>query len=275
MTAPREFGSCAPVIGITVDTNSGWEGEKTPAGAGGNGADALWLNKNYADAVGNAGGLAVLIPIVASPRKIRLYLSMIDGLILSGGDFDIDPALYGEKPIPQLGALKPHRTTMEMRLLKGALRMKMPVLGICGGHQVINVAFGGSLWQDIPSQIPSAIEHSQSRKPFTRPAHEVSVVPGSLLAQTVGGAPALRVNSTHHQCVKKIGRGLAAASAAPDGLVESVELKKKGDQFLLGVQWHPERLYGSDEPSERIFKRLVASAARFRKERQPEPSPRS
>lgn len=267
MAAPRRAGLGAPVIGITVDTNFGREDEKTPAGTGGNGTAVFWLNKSYADAVESAGGIPVLIPVTASAVTMRKYLSLIDGLILSGGDFDIDPALYGEKPIPQLGALKPVRTAMEMKLLKGALKMKMPVLGICGGHQALNVAFGGSLWQDIPSQIPSAIKHSQSQEPSTKPAHEVSVVPGSLLARTVGGDPVLRVNSTHHQCVKKIGRGLTASSAAPDGLVESVELKKGGAMFLLGVQWHPERLYGSDEPSVRIFKRLVASSAKFRKGR--------
>lgn len=267
MRSRRKSGSGAPVIGITVDTNFGREDEKPPAGIGGNGAAVFWLNKSYADAVESAGGIPVLIPVTASAVTMRKYLSLIDGLILSGGDFDIDPALYGEKPVPQLGTLKPARTAMEMKLLKGALRLKMPVLGICGGHQAINVAFGGSLWQDIPSQVPSAVRHSQSHEPSTKQAHEVSVVPGSFLARTVGGSPVLRVNSTHHQCVKKIGRGLTASSVASDGIVESVELKKRGAMFLLGVQWHPERLYGSDEPSVRIFKKLVACAAKFRKRR--------
>jgi putative glutamine amidotransferase len=260
-------GTGTPVIGITVDANFGREGEKTPAGIGGNGTAVFWLNKSYVDAVENAGGIPVLIPVVTSLKKAQLYLSIIDGLILSGGDFDIDPALYGEKPVPQLGTLKPGRTIMEMGLLKGALIIGLPTLGVCGGHQAINVAFGGSLWQDIPSQIPSAIKHSQSPEPSTKPAHEVSVVPGSLLADIVGGKPVLQVNSTHHQCVKKLGRGLASSSIAPDGLVESVELEKRDARFLLGVQWHPERLCGSDETSARIFRKLVASSAKFRKER--------
>lgn len=256
-----------PVIGITVDANFGSDGEKTEAGAWGNGPAVFWLNKTYVDAVEAAGGICVLIPVITSPGKIRMYLSMIDGLIISGGDFDIDPALYGEKPVPQIGALKPGRTIMEMGLLKGALKIGMPTLGVCGGHQALNVAFGGSLWQDIPSQVPSAIKHSQSPAPSNRPSHEVNVVPGSFLSEIVGGQRVLKVNSTHHQCIKKLGRGLVASSTAPDGLVESVELKKRDGRFALGVQWHPERLFGIDEPGARIFKRLVASAAKFRKGR--------
>ena len=265
--AGRKAGAGTPVIGITVDANFGRDDGEIEAGIGGNGTAVFWLNKSYVDAVEAAGGIPVLIPVLTSPRKIRLYLSMIDGLILSGGDFDIDPKLYGEKPVPQLGALKPGRTLMEMGLLKGALKAGMPTLGVCGGHQVINVAFGGSLWQDIPTQIPSAIKHSQSPAPSTRPSHEVSVVPGSLLADIVGGGTALKVNSTHHQCVKKLGKGLVVSSLSPDGLAESVELKNRGERFVLGVQWHPERLYGSDEPSARIFRRLVESAAGFRQSR--------
>jgi putative glutamine amidotransferase len=267
MAARRKPGAGIPVIGITVDANFGRDGEKPETGIGGNGTAVFWLNKNYVDAVEAAGGIPVLIPVITSLRKIRLYLSMIDGLILSGGDFDIDPELYGEKPVSQIGALKPGRTVMEMALLKGALRVGMPTLGVCGGLQALNVALGGSLWQDIPSQIPSAIKHSQSPEPSTRPSHEISVVPGSLLAGIAGGKPVLKVNSTHHQCVKKLGRGLVASSIAPDGLVESVELKKSGAQFALGVQWHPERLCGSDETSASIFRKLVDSAAEFRKER--------
>lgn len=267
MAVGRKAGVGTPVIGITVDANFGREDEKPEAGIAGNGTAVFWLNKSYVDAVEAAGGIPVLIPVITSPKKIRLYLSMIDGLILSGGDFDIDPKLYGEKPVPQLGALKPGRTLMEMGLLKGALRIGMPTLGVCGGHQAINVAFGGSLWQDIPSQIPSAIKHSQSPAPSTKPSHEVSVVPGSLLADIVGGKLALKVNSTHHQSVKKLGKGLFASSTAPDGLAESVELKNRGERFVLGVQWHPERLCGSDESNARIFRKLVDYAAEFRKER--------
>lgn len=257
----------APVIGITVDSNSGQDGAKAQAGVGGAGTAVFWLNKSYVDAVEAAGGIPVLIPVITTPQKIRRYISMIDGLILSGGDFDIDPELYGEKPVPQIGVIKPDRTLMEMRLLRGALRAGMPTLGVCGGHQAINVAFGGSLWQDIPSQIPSAIRHSQSPAPSTKPSHEVSVAPGSLLAEIVGGKQALKVNSTHHQCVKKVGKGLFASSTSPDGLAESVELEKRGSRFVLGVQWHPERLFCSDEPSARIFRSLVRSAAKFHKER--------
>jgi putative glutamine amidotransferase len=265
--ARRKAGAGTPVIGITVDANFGRDDEKPEPGIGGGGTAVFWLNKSYVDAVEAAGGIPVLIPVITSPKKIRLYLSMIDGLILSGGDFDIDPKLYGEKPVPQIGTLKPGRTLMEMALLKGALRTGMPTLGVCGGLQAINVALGGSLWQDIPSQIPSAVKHSQNPEPSTKPSHEVSVVPGSLLADIAGGIPVLKVNSTHHQCVKKIGKGLVASSISPDGLVESVELRNRGERFMLGVQWHPERLCGSDETSARIFRKFVDSAAEFRKER--------
>ncbi|MBI4666765.1 MAG: gamma-glutamyl-gamma-aminobutyrate hydrolase family protein [Nitrospinae bacterium] len=254
--------SNTPIIGITVDTNYGQETKTLNSGFDPKGNAIFWLKKAYTDAVEKSGGVPLLLPLVSSPAKAALYLTMIDGLIISGGEFDIDPALYGEKPIPQCGALKPDRTIMEMALLKKALKLSMPVLGICGGHQAINVAFGGSLYQDIPTQAPAGLKHEQKPVPATQPSHDVDVASGTILGK-IAGQPKLRVNSTHHQAIKKIGKGLSPCGVSPDGIIESVE--KKGASFLLGVQWHPEQLYNNDEASRKIFKRFVAESRKYRK----------
>jgi len=252
-----------PVIGITVDTNYGAENRPLDNGLDPKEQSVFWLKKSYTDAVEKSGGVPLLIPVVAAPKHMDMYISMIDGLLISGGEFDIDPSLYGEKPIPQCGALKPDRTVMEMKLLKKALKLGMPVLGICGGHQAINVAFGGTLYQDIPTQTQKSLKHEQKPIPSTQPSHKVDVMKGTLL-DAAAKSHSMQVNSTHHQGIKKMGRGLLACATAPDGLVEGVEIKSARKQFLLGVQWHPEQLYDADEASRGIFKSFITACKKFK-----------
>jgi putative glutamine amidotransferase len=214
------------------------------------------LKRAYADAVREAGGLPV--PLVHLPRaEAPALLELLDALVLTGGDLDVPPELYGEKRRPGCRAPNPARTEAELALLQGALGRGMPLLGICGGMQLLAVARGGALHQDIAADLgPRALKHEQPA-PKDRPSHEVSLEPGSLLARVVGPEP-LRVNSTHHQAVKEPGRGVAVSARAPVGLCEAMEVSDL--PFALGVQWHPESARVHEPRHGRIFAALVEAA---------------
>ncbi len=247
-----------PVIGISADSNQGREYDLVDY----KGDTVLWLKKSYTDAVEKSGATPVILPIVKAKGTIDAYLSLIDGIILSGGHFDIDPKLFGEKPIPQCGPLKPDRTLMEIALFKKARKTGMPILGICGGMQAINVGLGGTLYQHIPDQVPNALKHEQKPKP-TKPSHNVALAKGSILKR-IAGKDTLKVNSTHHQSVKDLGRGLTACAKAKDGVIEALEPVDAKGSFIVGVQWHPEQLFDSDLFSRKLFKRFVASCGKYR-----------
>jgi putative glutamine amidotransferase len=206
----------------------------------------------YVDAVLRAGGLPVVLPSVDSVFA-PAYFATLDGLVLSGGDFDIDPALFGEAPHEKLGRLVPERTNFELALLKLFEASDRPVLGICGGMQAMNVMRGGALYQDLPSQRPSEKSHSQigdKRAPW----HTVTL--SGALASWLG-SDALPVNSTHHQAVKTLGRGLEATARAEDGLIEG--FIDPARRFYVGVQWHPEAMLAR-ERHDPLYSRLVAAA---------------
>ncbi len=193
----------------------------------------------------------MLVPAFDNPSRTDDYLGLIDGLILTGGFFDIDPALYGEKPIKEMGPLKRARTNMEMRITRKALKLSMPILGICGGHQLINVVFGGTLYQDLQTQMGRRrLKHEQSR-PSNRAVHRVQIAKGSRLHGLMGQRE-IKVNSTHHQAIKDVGKGLLVCARTGDGVIEAVESADDGP-FLVGVQWHPELLLENDSPSRRLF----------------------
>lgn len=213
----------------------------------------LTLTRNYADAVLNAGGIPWLMPYTQDPKMLDAVVHQVDGLLLSGGDFDIDPALFGEQPHPQLGSIVPERTQLEKELLRRAEKRRLPVLGICGGMQLMNVHRGGSLYQDINSQVKDALEHQQ-KQTKDLPGHTVQITADSQLAR-ITGMQEMGVNSTHHQAVKLTGQDLQVTAKAPDGIVEAIEDPLYS--FYLGVQWHPEAM--PEEPQKEIYQAFISA----------------
>lgn len=239
----------APLIGITADSQSIDEDRRGSH-------EIVFIKKAVTDAVSAAGGLPVVVPFATAQSQASATVKRLDGLIISGGNFDIEPSRYGEKRHKKLGTVLKSRTVSELYLLKAALKMKKPLLGICGGHQLINVHFDGSLYQDILSQNDRANDHEQKSDP-RKTAHTVNVNKGSRLSAIVR-RKSLRVNSTHHQAVKKPGRGLKVSAYSPDGIVEALEAAD--GRFIIGVQWHPEYLTRM-EPHLNIFKFFVKGCA--------------
>jgi putative glutamine amidotransferase len=217
------------------------------------------LKQTYVDAVLGAGGLPILLPIVGE-EAAAAYLAQLDGLVLSGGDFDVPPSLYGEATRPQCGMLVPERTDSELRFLRHALETGMPVLGVCGGMQLLDVALGGSLHQDLPTDLD--LRGHQQPAPKDVPSHDVEVAAGTRLAD-LAGAGRLRVNSTHHQAVKAVAPGLVISARAPDGVVEGIELP--GHPFAVGVQWHPESALRHEPRHAGIYRGLVVAAGERRR----------
>lgn len=239
-----------PLIGIPCrpDTSATYPGRPIMA-----------QNNSYANAVIQAGGLPLLIPLQVQGVLLEELLQRVDGLIFSGGG-DIDPARYGETPqVDNLAEVQPARDELEISLMRLATRQRKPFLAICRGIQVMNVANGGSLWQDVASQKPQPIRHDYYRDHHPRNylAHEVTLEPGSLLSQILETGR-LPVNSLHHQGIKQVAPPLKAAGYAPDGLVEVLEVCDH--PFGLGVQWHPEELVADQEAARRLFQAFVAAA---------------
>lgn len=231
-----------PVIGVTLDSEQ-------PGGY----SKYAWyaIRQNYADAIVAAGGLPVALPHDAS--LAAEYLDRIDALVVTGGAFDVDPALYGDGDRHATVTLKEGRTAAELALTSGALARGMPVLGICGGEQLLAVALGGTLIQHIPDAISDALEHEQTN-PRHEPGHPVAVRSGTLLHRIVG-ASEMRVNSAHHQAVRDPGPYAVVNAVAPDQVIEGVEDARY--RFCLGVQWHPE--FFIDPGDRRIFDALIAA----------------
>ena len=232
-----------PLIGVTLDAEQPGGYSKYPWYA---------LRANYTQALTAAGGLPVALP--HDPGLAPQFLDRIDALVVTGGAFDVDPSLYGEAERHATVTLKEQRTAAELALVRGALARDMPVLGICGGQQLLAVALGGTLLQHIPDSIEDALEHEQPN-PRDQPGHTVSIVAGTLLAR-ITGAETMQVNSAHHQAVRGVGRFATVNATAPDGVIEGIEDARYG--FCLGVQWHPEFLI--DPADARIFAALVAAA---------------
>ena len=200
----------------------------------------LALGFDYPAAVAAGGGTPVVLP--PQLESVDDVVSRLDGLLLSGGP-DLDPALYAQAPHAQLGPIEPATDRWELRVLQAALDRGLPVLAICRGSQLLNVAYGGSLWQDIPTQLGHEILHRQSERGKV-PTHDVDVDEGSFLAELTGGGT-LAVNTFHHQAVRDLGAGLVISARDPEGLVEAVEDPAR--EFVVGVQWHAESLFAMPE----------------------------
>jgi putative glutamine amidotransferase len=229
--------------------------------AGSHARPALFLYTSYIQALEQIGAAAVLITPAHGSAAIDALVSACYGLVLSGGE-DVDPARYGEKPNPALGAVQPARDTMEFHALDCALQRGMPVFGICRGAQVLNVHFGGTLYQDIDTQRPGNLRHQQTAA-WDRDAHGITVEPESLLCSIVRERR-LFINSFHHQAVRDLGTDLRVVARADDGLIEAVEHTTY--PWLLGVQWHPERNEArmpETDPDLRLFDGFRDAVARF------------
>ena len=239
-----------PLIGITADLSApnGTRPEPT-----------LFLPQRYCRAVEDAGATPIILSMTTSAATKRQYLEQLDGLLDSGGNFDIHPSYYGEKPIKGLGEIKEERTDFELELTSRALKKDMPILGICGGAQAINVCLGGSLYQDILTQIPNAAEHEQGAKKHSG-GHHVRIHTGTRLRQIINRTE-LEVNTTHHQAIKALGKQLVVNATAEDGLIEGIESSRHS--FVLGVQWHPEVLSPTRRIQAKIFTTFISFCQRF------------
>jgi putative glutamine amidotransferase len=242
-----------PLIAVTT----------TLAATGSHQLPGVKLNVQYVTAVEDPGGTALLVSPAHDAGAARQIVGMAHGLLLTGGE-DVDPALYGQDPHPELGELTPARDTTEMAALDEALRRGIPILAICRGIQLLNVHLGGTLYQDLPSQRPGPIVHEQTA-PVAHRWHGARVEPGSGLHE-IFGADALFINSFHHQGIDRLGAGLEATVWAEDGLIEGVEGTRH--PWLYGVQWHPER--GEAEvprdqrdPDRRLLWAFVDAARKF------------
>jgi putative glutamine amidotransferase len=232
-----------PIIGLTLD--------REPPGGYSKTHGWYALRENYCSAVVRAGGVPVLLP--HEPEQTAIYLDVIDGLIVTGGAFDVDPALFGAGARHASVTTKDRRTAFELGVTRGAVAGDMPVLGICGGQQLINVALGGTLIQHIPDEIADALAHEQPN-PRSEAGHRVSIAAGTQLHR-ITGASELPVNSAHHQAVKQVAPGLIVDAVAPDGVIEGIEDPRR--RFLIGVQWHPE--YGISEGDVRLFAAFITA----------------
>jgi putative glutamine amidotransferase len=216
----------------------------------------LSLGMDYPAAVSAAGGIPVVLPPMSAGDDA--LLERLDALVLSGGP-DIDPGLYGAHPHPHLGPVERDADPRERDVLRRAEERGMPVLAICRGMQLVNVSRGGTLWQDLPTERPSDLDHRQTG-PGTRTTHDVEVDPDSLLGRLTGAAdhgPTLAVNTFHHQAVRDLGEGLRITARSPDGVVEGIEATDH--PFLVGVQWHVESLV-ADARHAGLFAGLVEAA---------------
>ena len=212
---------------------------------------------DYVASVEQSGGRARILEVTESPKKV---LSEIQGLLLTGGG-DVDPVFYGEDREPSIQDAEPGRDEFEIDIARRAIEIDLPVLAICRGAQVLNVAAGGSLVQDIPSAVQTELPHT-IEQPKNEIAHEIAVSPGSRLEQVLGpavtAAHTCRVNSRHHQSVARLGRNLQASATAPDGVIEAIEAP--ASTYCLGVQWHPENFWRTGE-FRSLFEAFLAAAA--------------
>lgn len=208
----------------------------------------------YARAIERAGGVPLLLPYVEDDKTVRAFVDACDGFFFTGG-VDIQPTRYGEEQKDTCGTVQVWRDDLEFRVLAEVMKTSKPILGVCRGAQLINVALGGSLYQDIPSECPSGIAHRQTQDRY-EPSHDVKVLEGTPL-HTLTGSTRMVANSFHHQAVKELGEGLRLMAEADDGIVEAFYLA--GERYLRAYQWHPERLCTTEENNHLLFCDFVAA----------------
>lgn len=246
-----------PVIGIPTQTLQAIDG--IPAGL----PHSWVMNRRYYHAVTAVGAVPWMIPLLHDDLDtLREIFDRLDGLLIAGG-VDMHPSRFGEAEHPKLGRTDTARDVVELQLTTWALEEGMPLFGLCRGLQVLNVARGGTLWQDIADQVPEAARHDYfPTDGFARdyPAHDVRLAPWSLL-RGIYGEDTVAVNSMHHQAIRELGHGLLASAHSPDGLIEAVETP--GDHWVLGVQWHPEMFEETDPRTRALFQAFIDAAGAF------------
>ena len=208
----------------------------------------------YIASIEKAGAIPLLLPFVEGEAVIDSYVDLCDGFFFTGGA-DIDPVRYGEEKRDTCGEIQSNRDAMEFRVLEKVMRTKKPILGICRGAQLINAALGGTLYQDLPTELQTTVSHRQTEAKFS-PSHSVNVIEGTPLWNLIGEGRMV-ANSFHHQAVKRLAPGLKTFATADDGIVEGFYMP--GEQYLYAYQWHPERLWETDEFNRRIFESFIAA----------------
>lgn len=214
-----------------------------------------YLRRYYSDAILRCKGIAIILPAIQQEALTKKISGFLQGLLLSGGG-DVDPVHFGEEPRTGSGTLEPDRDLWEIALVREMLRVKKPVLAICRGVQILNIAAGGNIYQDLQEEVREPLKHLQEA-PRWYPTHRVDIEPDSMLAQ-IFSQRTIRVNSFHHQAVKKVAPGLNATAVARDGVIEALESCDGG--FVLGVQWHPECMWEKDTSQLEIFRSFVRAA---------------
>lgn len=213
----------------------------------------LEINDQYFNALLASGAVPFLLPYTEDEEKIAAACAVCDGFLFSGGA-DLDPEYYGEQRLPECGDIVAERDRGEMALVRYALMTAKPILAICRGCQLVNVALGGTLWQDIPTQLDTTIEHKVL--PGTELEHTVRIIEGTPLYDLLGKGT-IKVNSIHHQAVKALGRGLVASAVADDGIIEAYY--HEGKRYIRAYQWHPERIFNISEDSGPIFANFLSA----------------
>jgi putative glutamine amidotransferase len=225
--------------------------------------DRFYLSRHYSEAVAAAGGAPIHISLIPRRDYISAVMNDLDGILLPGSDSDIDPLRYGAEPHPNLGSVHPVKDETDLLVLQEVEQRHLPLFAICFGMQALNVSRGGTLIQDIASQVPLAINHQQGA-PRDRPSHAIKLDKATLLSSLAQDERAL-VNSHHHQAVEKVGRELVATAWSSDGLIEALE-DCRPDHFAVGVQWHPELGWKEDRLSQALFDRFIAASRKYCRE---------
>ena len=216
---------------------------------------AARVMRSYAEAIEDNGALPLLLPYIENDEAVDRFIDVCDGFLFTGG-VDVEPRKYGEETHPKCGTIRLFRDDLELRVAERVLKTNKPIMGICRGIQLLNVALGGKLYQDIPSEIPSDIQHAQS-EPKTSPSHSVNVIEGTPL-HALAGKTRMVANSFHHQAISKLGEGLEVMALADDGIIEAAYLP--GERYFRAYQWHPERLFEIDEDNRAIFVDFINAA---------------
>lgn len=243
-------GYMRPIIGITCKTTDWWTGAGNGLGVG------------YISAIEHAGGIPILLPLIQDDSCIAESFSLLDGLLLPGGP-DVDPLLYAEEPQPVMGQLDVSKDRVEMSLIPRALELDLPILGVCRGIQILNVAAGGTLYQDVSMSSSNALKHRQEA-PGSYATHAISIQEGSRLLEILGQSE-MRVNSFHHQAVKEPASGFVISAVTQDGIIEGIE--SPHHSFVIGVQFHAELMWQSNSSVNNLFAAFIRAAEAYKQQK--------